>query len=103
MEMIEVYECAQCEKKFIHRKWLCPSCKTTEFRLKQIGGEGKVFSHTNIHVSSKEFSHLTPYTVALIQLSEGLRLTGWVTDPVEINDEVTCISMVDNKYVFTKC
>ncbi|MDN3016148.1 OB-fold domain-containing protein [Paenibacillus sp. BSR1-1] len=102
MEMIQVYECTQCEKKFVQRKWICPNCKNNELLQKNISGEGKVFSHTTIHVSSKEFSHLTPYSVALIELSEGLRVTGRVTDQVVIDDKVKCISYFDNTFVFEK-
>ncbi|MBU8878729.1 OB-fold domain-containing protein [Bacillus sp. FJAT-29790] len=102
MTEIQVYECAQCEKKFVQRKWICPNCQHTEFQLKKIKGEGKVFSHTTIHVSSNEFSHLTPYTIALIELQEGLRLTGRVTERVDIDEEVACISKQENTYVFAK-
>ncbi|MEH7336067.1 OB-fold domain-containing protein [Neobacillus drentensis] len=103
MELIQVYECARCEKQFVQRKWICPNCKNNEFLKKNISGEGRVFSHTTIHVSTKEFSHLTPYSVALIELSEGLRVTGRVTDQVAIDDKVKCISYFDNTYVFAKC
>jgi uncharacterized OB-fold protein len=102
MTMIQVYECAQCKKKFVQRKWICPNCKKTEFYLKEVSGKGKIFSHTTIHVSSKEFSHLTPYTIVLVDLVEGLRLTGRITKRVGINDDVKCISYKDNMYTFTK-
>ncbi|WP_458411773.1 Zn-ribbon domain-containing OB-fold protein [Schinkia sp. CFF1] len=102
MATVQVYECTKCAKKFVQRKWICPTCKNTEFQIKEISGEGKIFSFTTIHVSSQEFSHLTPYTVALIELQEGVRLTGRITEKVEINDKVTCISNEDNTYIFGK-
>jgi uncharacterized OB-fold protein len=102
MKMIQVYECAQCEKEFVQRKWICPNCKNTEFINKEVNGKGKIFSHTTIHVSSKEFSHEMPYTIGLIDLVEGLRLTGRITERIEINDNVKCISYKDNMYTFTK-
>lgn len=69
-----------------------------------ISGEGKVFSLTRIHVTSEEFSHLTPYTVVLVELSNGLKVTGRIegSDKVEINDAVTCISNDENSYLFQK-
>lgn len=100
--MVKVYECNQCFKKFVQQKWVCPSCKNTEFRLTNTSDEGTVFSYTTIHVSSKELSHLTPYTIALIELPKGLRLTGRVMGKVNINDRVKCVSYEDNLYVFAK-
>lgn len=100
--MVQVYECTQCEKKFAQQKWICPKCKNTEFHIKEVRGEGKVFSFTTIHVSSQEFSHLTPYSVALVDLQDGVRLTGRIMEKVEINDKVKCISNEDNTFVFEK-
>ncbi|MBM7703570.1 Zn-ribbon domain-containing OB-fold protein [Metabacillus iocasae] len=102
MEKILVYECANCEKKFVQRKWICSSCKKTEFQTKKVAGKGVVYSHTTIHISSNEFAHLTPYTIALIELESGLRVTGRLHDPVQIHDEVTCLSNEENQYVFVK-
>nr|WP_263327751.1 OB-fold domain-containing protein [Neobacillus sp. Marseille-Q6967] len=102
MTNVNVYECAQCQKKFIQRKWVCPDCQHTEFDQKEINGEGKVFSFTRIHISSSEFAHLTPYTVALIDLEDGVRVTARLKEEVGINDRVKCISNQENAYVFSK-
>ena len=102
MAAIQAYECDQCGEKYVQRKWICPSCKNTEFSLGELNGKGIVFSHTTIHVSSKEFSHLTPYTIALIDLEEGLRLTGRIKEQVEINDKVYCSAYEENVYTFMK-
>ncbi|MDZ5471357.1 OB-fold domain-containing protein [Bacillus sp. 31A1R] len=102
MAHIPVHECAQCQKKYVQRKWVCSNCKSTEFHLTEVPGEGTVFTHTTIHVSSSEFAHLAPYTVALVELADGLRVTGRVTGKVEINDQVTCVSNEENLYVFDR-
>jgi uncharacterized protein len=102
MTNLEVFECTNCQKKFVQRKWICPDCQQNEFKIIEIKGEGKVYSHTTIHISSKEFEHLTPYTIALVELSNGLRITGRITEPVEINESVTLSEIIDNAYVFIK-
>ncbi len=102
MSNVNVHECAKCGKKFIQRKWVCPVCKHTEFHQKEISGKGNVYSFTRIHISSSEFSHLTPYTVALINLDDGVRVTARLKEEVEINDRVKCISVEENAYVFSK-
>ena len=100
--MVQVHECTQCQKQFVQHKWICPTCQNQEFQPKKISGEGKVFTHTTIHVSSKELSHLTPYTVALIELQGDVRLTGRIMEKVEIGDQVKCVSNEGNMYVFEK-
>lgn len=102
MVNVQVYECGQCEKQFVQKKWVCPNCKHTAFQLKEVNGKGKVFSFTKIHVTSQEFAHLTPYTVALIELENGLRVTGRLSESVEINDDVVCVSNKENTYIFGK-
>jgi uncharacterized protein len=102
MTTIQVYHCNHCEQKFVQRKWICPNCKNTEFHLAEVNGKGTVFSHTTIHVSSEEFSDLTPYTIALVDFEEGFRVTGRVSEKVEINDEVRCVSYEDQVYSFVK-
>ncbi|QUW21290.1 OB-fold domain-containing protein [Sporosarcina sp. Marseille-Q4063] len=102
MAAIQVYECNQCEQKFVQRKWICPNCKGIEFHIREVNGKGKVFSHTTIHVSSKEFSGLTPYTIVLVDFEEGFRVTGRVGEKVEINDEVRCVSYENQVYSFVK-
>lgn len=102
MTTINVYECSGCQQKFVQQKWICPTCKNTEFVNRVVAGEGKVYSHTTIHISSKEFAHLTPYTIALIELNDQLRVTARVQDRVKIGEEVTCISTEDNYYLFAK-
>lgn len=102
MIKIQVFVCANCNKNFIQRKWICPECNHTEFHKSEIDGEGKVYSHTTIHVSSKEFEHLTPYTVALIDLANGLRVTGQMQEQVGMNDEVVCTSDDNGRYLFVK-
>lgn len=102
MSSIKVYECSGCQQRFVQRKWICPKCKGTEFVMKDVEGKGKVYSHTTIHVSSKEFAGLTPYTIALIELKDQLRVTGRVQDRVEIGEEVACVSSDENYYLFAK-
>jgi uncharacterized OB-fold protein len=102
MANVKVFECAECQKKYIQRKWICSQCKHTEFNEIEINGEGKVFSHTRIHISSSEFAHLTPYSVALIDLEDGVRVTARLKEEVKIDDKVKCIGNQDNAYVFSK-
>ncbi|WP_084783320.1 Zn-ribbon domain-containing OB-fold protein [Bacillus dakarensis] len=102
MADIQLYQCSNCKKEYVQKKWICSTCKGTEFHLRNIPGEGTVFSHTTIHISSKEFAELTPYTIALVQLPNGLRITGRISGRVEINDSVTCINNEENQYLFAK-
>lgn len=102
MANIHVFECVKCGKKYVQLKTICPNCRNIDFHLIELPGEGRVFSYTKIHVSSQDFSHLTPYTVALIEMEQGLRVTGRVNTSVEIGDRVQCTSSTNNCFLFEK-
>ncbi|MFC5735860.1 Zn-ribbon domain-containing OB-fold protein [Cytobacillus gottheilii] len=102
MANIQVFECTGCQKQFVQRKWLCPVCKGTSFKKAEEEGAGKVFSFTRIHVTSKEYAHLAPYTVVLIDTPSGLRITGRLSEEVQINDEVKCVEQDGDAYIFEK-
>jgi hypothetical protein len=51
----------------------------------RFGGEGKVVTFTTIYNATDDFKRQTPYNLAIIELSEGPRLTGQVIcSPSEI-------------------
>jgi uncharacterized OB-fold protein len=46
----------------------------------KLNGSGKVLSYTIIHDGPEEFKNQVPYTLALIELDEGARITAQVVD-----------------------
>jgi uncharacterized OB-fold protein len=57
----------------------CRVCSSSTLELKQLSGKGKILSFTEVFVKSKEFPVETPYILALVQLDEGGKLLGVLT------------------------
>jgi uncharacterized protein len=96
------YSCNQCDQLFTQKKYLCPSCRHDTFSEQEVSGKGKVYTHTKIHISSPEFQHLSPYNVALIELEQGLKLTGRINDEIQIGDQVELHEKTNGAYIFKK-
>lgn len=99
---MEVYECTECNFQSIHEKYYCPECRSTAFHKTTTPNTGKVYSYTTIHVPPPEFKDLAPYQVVLVELTEKLRVTGFMKESVEIGETVTVAEVKDNAYIFAK-
>ncbi|MBN1166278.1 MAG: Zn-ribbon domain-containing OB-fold protein [Methanospirillaceae archaeon] len=71
--------CSTCGQYFYPPRNFCPECrrdgKINEHKFK---GTGKVVTYSIIRSASDQFSLLTPYVIAIIELDEGCRLTSQV-------------------------
>jgi uncharacterized OB-fold protein len=54
----------------------CAVCGSLALEVKELSGKGKILSFTEVFVKSKEFPVETPYTLALVNLVEGGKLLG---------------------------
>ena len=58
----------------------------------QLSGKGKIFSFTRIHVPPSGFEEQAPYTMVIVELEEGVKITGQLVDSsfddVNIGDKV---------------
>ncbi len=79
------YRC-ECGKHTIRE--ICPFCGSRDLEKEIEPEEGRVITCTKIFVAPKEFSSEAPYTVALVELSNGMRLMVRVEREVEIGKEV---------------
>ena len=58
----------------------CLVCSSANLEVKQLSGKGKILSHTEVFVKSKEFPIATPYLLAIVKLNEGGKLLGIVDE-----------------------
>jgi len=84
---ISGYLCKKCGGRSIKGS-ICPFCGSRELESEKAPNEGKIVTCTKIHVAPPEFSSDAPYTVALIELSNGLRVMGRVTGDADIGRAV---------------
>lgn len=84
--------CLRCDSTLLPPRPLCPRCLSADMEWIQLGGRGRVETFTVIHVAPEEFRDQVPYTVAIVKLEEGARITGQVKgvppEEVEIGMEV---------------
>lgn len=73
--------CRECDKfQFPHRT-VCSNCFSFKLETVRASGKGKVYSFSTVYrAPSKAFEPDVPYTIALIDLDEGPRMTSTVID-----------------------
>ncbi len=52
----------------------CPSCLRSELRWQSSDGQGKIYASTRVYAAGGPFACMTPYSVGLIDLDEGVRV-----------------------------
>lgn len=68
--------CTLCELLFHYPRLCCPRCGGQALDWRVAAGTGVVYSHTTVHVpfNGPEWSDQLPYTVLLVELSEGPKM-----------------------------
>ena len=82
-----IQECRNCGKKIFYPKKYCPECRSTDIGWVESSGEGKVYSFSTLYLGvHPKFEEDAPYTIAIIELNEGVRLMSNIVncDPKDI-------------------
>ena len=77
---LEANKCAKCDLTFFPPRLICPECKSQELEEVRLAEKGKLLTYTIIRVPPSQFSDQAPYAVGIIELDDGVRLTGQVVD-----------------------
>lgn len=74
--VLTIRHCLACDNLFHYPRLCCPKCGAQDLDWTTAAGTGIVYSHTTVHVpfSGPEWSDQLPYTVVLVDLSEGPRM-----------------------------
>ncbi|MDO8212237.1 Zn-ribbon domain-containing OB-fold protein [Conexibacter sp. CPCC 206217] len=67
--------CETCGEAVFFPRVLCPACGSTQLAWRDSGGRGTVYSATTVHLRGVD-----PYTVALVDLEEGIRVMVRIDD-----------------------
>jgi len=85
--------CADCEQVLLPPRPACYACGSRDVEIVEQPTHGEIHSYTEVHTPPPAFAGDAPYTVAVVELASGGRLTGRVTaayedvtigDPVEL-------------------
>lgn len=85
--------CGECGRGTVTAAAACPNCGARELSVVSLPREGEVHSETTVNVAPTGFEG--PYTVAIVELAEGLRLTAHVRGTVSIGDTVSFEGVLD--------
>lgn len=70
-------QCADCGRKRHYPQVMCPACGSFAATWEPYEGGGTIFTWTVVHqVQTPGFADETPYNIVVVQLENGLRLTG---------------------------
>lgn len=84
-------ECADCGQVLLPPRPACYACGSRAVAVEEQSRTGAVYSYTAVHTPPPAFESEAPYTVAVVELDSGGRLTGRLDAPyddVEIGDQV---------------
>jgi uncharacterized OB-fold protein len=77
---LEAVKCKGCGSIAFPPRQVCPACKGRDFETITLADAGKILTYTIIRVPPHPFSDQAPYAVGIIELDDGVRLTGQIVD-----------------------
>jgi uncharacterized OB-fold protein len=70
----------KCGKIHLPPRPLCDNCYNTQFEWTPIPTKGTLLTYTIIHIAPTQFQNLTPYTIGILELENGLKIPGVIQD-----------------------
>ncbi len=92
-------KCAECHALFFPERTACRKCGPGKMEDYVFKGTGKVHSYSVVHYPLTGFEWQVPYTVAIIELDEGPRITAQVVECAKVERGMRVDSCVRRVYV----
>jgi hypothetical protein len=70
--------CTKCGKVHLPPRPVCDNCYSKDFEWIDIPKEGTLVSYTVIHIGPAQFQLMAPYTIGIVELTNGSRIPGMV-------------------------
>jgi uncharacterized OB-fold protein len=86
-------ECGDCGHGTGTSAAACSHCGSRDLTVVTLPEDGEVYTETKINVPPPAFEG--PYTVALVELTDGTRLTAHIEDEVSVGDSVSFQGIID--------
>jgi uncharacterized OB-fold protein len=77
---LEAAKCKGCGTVNYPVKYVCGSCRGTDFEPTALSRKGTVITSTVVHVAPDDFAMEAPYAMAVIETPEGARLMLQIAD-----------------------
>lgn len=85
---LEASKCTNCGYVAFPHRLVCPECGKRKFENYTLPDTGKVVSFTTIEVGPTEFSDQVPYSVGIIELDDGVKITAQIADADPVNIKI---------------
>jgi uncharacterized OB-fold protein len=85
---LEAAECTTCGKVNYPPRVICPECRGRSFNTVNLPRDGKILTYTVVRVPPAGFTDQSPLPIALVELTNGVRLmaqVGDIADPSELS------------------
>jgi hypothetical protein len=77
---LRIQRCSGCGAAVFYPRAVCPHCFDGELTWIRAAGTGTIYSYTVAHRAFGEFAAQAPFTVALVDLDEGVRMMTRIVD-----------------------
>ncbi len=77
---LEANKCKKCGYVSFPPRLICPQCQNREFEEVKLAEKGKILTFTVIRVPPQQFVDQAPYAVGIVELDDGVKLTGQIVD-----------------------
>ncbi len=77
---LEAAKCRSCGKLSFPPRLICSGCGAREFDSSKMSDTGTILSYTTIRVAPANFSRQVPYSIAIVESDNGIRVTTQVVD-----------------------
>lgn len=85
-----ISKCKGCGSQWFPMKDICPNCFSQELDVKQLEGEGEVYSFTTLTVTSKRFE--APLDIAYVDFPNDVRVCGQISgEDIQIGKKVKLV------------
>lgn len=76
----EAKKCSKCGYIAFPPRLICPECRNRKFEDYVLKDTGKILTYTTIEVGPSEFADQVPYSVAIVELDDGVKITTQIAD-----------------------
>lgn len=94
---VRLLKCSSCGTVQVPPAYSCMACKSEKLEETQIPGKGTIYTYSTVHIPLATLEKEAPYTVAIVEIEGGCKITGRVIVPSEepLQDKLSIGALVE--------